>query len=591
MPTHLVNLDALIQRRDFEALASKDDSAGMVEPAEVIKIGELEHGRQFYRLLRKPDFQRETANWSPEKVVGFVKSFLDGEVIPSIIMWYSPRSYRVFVVDGAHRLSALIAWVNNDYGDGEISRPFFGGTAAAEQIRLAKRTSDLIETEIGTYEQLQTVDGASAHSDKMKLRARNMALLKIEAQWIKSDDAQRAERAFLNINDNPATIDKTELDVIKARRKPNAIATRALMRAGTGLQYGSKFPEETKAEIQKLAREVYTLLFTPVLQTPIKTLDLPIAGQAYSGESFKMIFDMVNIFNELTPSMWRKPAQNKKTNKPRLADDVDGSATIACLKNVKKAGLLISPGKTDKTPPYVGSLGLSSAVYFYGADGKFHPPAFLAALKFAQELKKADDFEPFTKVRAKFEDFLLRHKNFLTQIRHAKGSRLRPVDATVTMYKTVFEEMSHGHFDDNKIVAKLQADPKLKDLKAETVEEDSTQPVRKRFPKEVLSAAYLRDSIDSALRCKECNARLDAKSMSPDHIKRAEDGGMGELDNAQWTHPYCNSGFKEARHAREKKAARETRCNILSGRLKSDLFFDLRQLIKNCPKYCLWQLQ
>jgi len=37
--------------------------------------------------------------------------------------------------------------------------------------------------------------------------------------------------------------------------------------------------------------------------------------------------------------------------------------------------------------------------------------------------------------------------------------------------------------------------------------------------------------------------------MTIDHIKRKEDGGRASMENAQLTHPYCNSGYKEAQHA------------------------------------------
>ncbi len=77
------------------------------------------------RLLRKPDFQRETNHWTPEQLVTFVSSFLDSEVIPSLILWKAERY--IFVIDGGHRLSALRAWMEDDYGDGAISLAFYKG--------------------------------------------------------------------------------------------------------------------------------------------------------------------------------------------------------------------------------------------------------------------------------------------------------------------------------------------------------------------------------------------------------------------------------------------------------------------------------
>src|SRR5215471_1798259 len=66
---------------------------------EAIEIRDLEPESFFYPVLRKPDFQRETADWTPEKIVDLVQSYLDGDLIPAIILWKSNDNH-VFVIDG-----------------------------------------------------------------------------------------------------------------------------------------------------------------------------------------------------------------------------------------------------------------------------------------------------------------------------------------------------------------------------------------------------------------------------------------------------------------------------------------------------------
>ena len=56
------------------------------------------------------------------------------------------------MIDGSHRLSALSAWVNNDYGDGEISKQFYDGVIPDEQLKLAEETRKLINKKVGLYE-------------------------------------------------------------------------------------------------------------------------------------------------------------------------------------------------------------------------------------------------------------------------------------------------------------------------------------------------------------------------------------------------------------------------------------------------------
>src|SRR5262249_47678561 len=157
---------------------------------------------------------------------------LDGHLIPSIIMWRSAGGTN-FVIDGAHRLSALMAWVHNDYGDGPLSTAFFGPEIPTRQKFLARKTRELMDQQVGSYASLQwTMQHQDTPVDRQKLlRAKNMLMTKLDLQWVEGS-ASVAENSFFRINGFPSVIDQTELILIKARRKPNAIATRALMRAG-----------------------------------------------------------------------------------------------------------------------------------------------------------------------------------------------------------------------------------------------------------------------------------------------------------------------------------------------------------------------
>ena len=99
-----VNLDALIPRED---LRDKKQGPAASGP---IPVTELQVGKNQYHLLRKPLFQRETDDWSIDHVVTLIQSFRDGDLIPAVILW-DAQGY-TFVVDGAHRLSVFIGWVN-----------------------------------------------------------------------------------------------------------------------------------------------------------------------------------------------------------------------------------------------------------------------------------------------------------------------------------------------------------------------------------------------------------------------------------------------------------------------------------------------
>ena len=236
----LVNLDAMIPREDFEVDERDGAAASAQRLGKELKLSELESAGITYNSLRKPDFQRETADWEAAKVADFIKSFVDGDLIPAIIMWRSPKTGNLFVIDGAHRLGALIAWIHDDYGDAVLSRPFFQNMIEAPQQKAADETRQKVATELGTYQQLKqyALRPESAPNELSLRRGRNMGAFTIDLQWV-DGDAQTAESSFFKINQSASRIAETELALIKARRKPNAIATRALIRAGTGHKYWS----------------------------------------------------------------------------------------------------------------------------------------------------------------------------------------------------------------------------------------------------------------------------------------------------------------------------------------------------------------
>lgn len=531
MPTHQVNLDALIRREPFDS--SSDASVLGHDP--LFKLEELHHSKMYFRLLRKPDFQRETANWPPAMIVDFVRTFLDNGLIPSIIIWHSKATNNVFVIDGAHRVSALIAWVNDDYGAGEISNKAWGHDVPLEQKRLHAETKRMVDEAIGSYAQLYDFGlNPEMTTDSVKRRrGKAIATMQLSIQKVEGDAAV-AEESFYKINSSSVAIDDTELDMIRARRKPNAIAVRALISAGKGYRYWENFANAEKIEAK--AAQGYHLLFGETFDIGPQSPDLPRAGQPYSSEAFKMVIDLVNMFNGVTPAMWTHKTLTKKvaaTVTP-LLDDMDGTKTLSFLEAIIDKSQ-IAVGGAD----YSGSLGLDQGVYAYGSTGKMHPAAYLASLRFAVELREANRLVDFSVVRRDFEEFLVRHKLFINALGHSKGSRTRSLEPILQMYRLLLKMMLDGERSDEKIVAALQANPMLIDLDSPTKED--VEPVRKKFSKSAVRAKLVAETLEGRRPCPVCGARLPPYCRSKDHTKKQEDGGMGNVENLDFTHPYCNS--------------------------------------------------
>jgi hypothetical protein len=512
-----VNLDALIRREDFEVVEDKKVS----QLNNTMQIRDLEKDSFFFSVLRKPDFQRETSEWTPKKIFGFVSSFINGDLIPALILWRSGSLN--FVIDGAHRLSALIAWVHDDYGDGNISQLFFQGRITEDQIKAAESTRLLINKMLGSYEEYKFAVSSGGKGDpKIFSRAQLLASLGIQLQWV-NGDSTKAEDSFFKINQQATPINKTEIILLKSRTKPNALAARAIIRSGAGHKYWSNFEVRIKDDIEKIAAEINDILFKPPLKTPIKTLDLPIAGQAYSVKSLPLVFDLINISNE-----------HIKDESTKV--DIDGLSTIKFLKNTRSVVYKISGS-------HPSSLGFHPAIYFYSAMGRYQPYSFLAIVDFVKKMDSKNSFSNFIRVRGYFEKFLLKHRDIQNQIAVKYSSGRKGAHFLSELYLLLVSEITKSD-KENEIIKSVNNHVDFKFLKFLHNEADIRENQGVDFSTDTKSSVFLQEALTNVITCKLCGGIIHSNSISFDHITRKQDGGRGDIDNAQITHPYCNTTFK-----------------------------------------------
>lgn len=520
--TNIVNLDALIKRADLAAPGEAAEDIPALSITGLTKKGFL------YPALRKPDFQRETANWSPEQVADLIITFARRELIPAVILWRAGQN--VFVIDGAHRLSALIAWVHDDYGDRVVSREFFQNMIPEEQEKAGQRTRQIVEDAVGSWEDhaIAVEYPKRAHRTDVAERAARIAWMEIPAQWIRNADHDKAEGAFIRINQGGTKIDPTEQRIIKARGSATALSARAIIRGGTGHNYWGKFDKPVQERIEDLGREIHKLLFFPRLDLPIRTLDVPVAGQGYGPHVLPFIFDLVNLVNEVAIP----DSSRKKIKDETLAIDSDGSETVHYLTNVRATLYRICS-------IHASSLGLHPALYFYTLSGVFQPAALLSIVALFKDFD-TPEFLEFTKIRAAFEELLMDHRGITEAIRQlGSGSRSRP--RVLSLYRMMIEEFKAGN-DAKAVVAKLSAMPDFAFLFAEepTGLFDDL-PKGKRFSRDTKGAAYLRDALPTAPRCATCQGLLHKNGMQAGHKKHRREGGTGHVSNAMMQHPFCNS--------------------------------------------------
>ena len=127
------------------------------------------------------------------------------------------------MIDGGHRLSALRAWMLDDYGDGAASLAFYKGEISTRQKEIAKHTRKLVEKQVGRYSTLLSqVDTKNAPEQVMR-RAQVLFTRALPLQWIQGD-ASVAETSFFKINSQGTPLDDTEaLLIVSVRLLPSVL--------------------------------------------------------------------------------------------------------------------------------------------------------------------------------------------------------------------------------------------------------------------------------------------------------------------------------------------------------------------------------
>ncbi len=519
-----VNLDALIPRLDFEVNGLGDDAP---PKDHAMKISDLEKTAFFYGALRKPDFQRETEDWDSKRVVGLIRTFIEDGLIPGVILWKN-REY-LFVIDGSHRLSALIAWVQDDYGDKEVSEEFFDHDISDEQKAVAEATRKLVEREFRSYkDHREAISNQSAYGPELVKRALRFGSLSLPIQYVKGNVSD-AEAAFLRINQQAAMINQQELELIEGRKRPNVIAARAVIRRGTGHKYWKGFKENEQRVIEEIATEVHNLIFEPISHHPIKSLDLPAGGSVSAPPALRMVYDFINLC----------------VGTPTTETDDTGQKTIEYLTRCRRVMQLM-------LSDHASSLGLHPAVYFYSWTGRQQPVLFLVVTQMIIEYDQKRRLPEFIQIRQTLEEFLMSNRPLVSQVVRKFGTKSSGHTNLGEFYKQVFDLLREG-LSAPGVVEIITADPRYSYLQPSESQYE-VKPASK-FSIQVKSGVVMRELLTKASRCAICGGIVPSQALSVDHKQRRQDGGTGHGDNAQLTHPYCNTGIRESAVFRERKAA------------------------------------
>ncbi len=542
MAANKVNLDALIERMDF------DPGVSTPQPGQYDKIfaQDLLYGRPLYSMLRKPDFQRATYVWDPQKVRDLVLAFTEEELIPALILWRS-ESNHVFVIDGAHRLSSVIAWVNNDYGLGNISHGRFGGDVE-EHKKAAEAARKLVDDAVGPYKDIETSFNTPGAPERYKKIAGGLMQFNLKVQWM-TGKGEKAERSFFQINRQGVPLTPTELTLIHSRRCPNSLAARAINMKAAGHPHWHHFKPEQSKQTEELAVELHDIFFKPsVLQNTLKSPDLPIAGKSNSPNAISMLLDTVNIANNLATGVELK---SKAEAEKIVPIDGDGLATVSFLQKTRRLMYRICNRTTGDDS---SSLNLHPLVYFYSDNGKHLPTSFMAVVELMHQFEKNNSFVAFTLVRSRFEDFLINQRELLNQISRENRGQTKAVHAIKNFLALVFTTLKSGvglESDAELLQALIKVFSYLKPL---ATVQDLVPSSGKKFTPAVKNRVFISHKLNEATRCWICKARIPDYGFSYDHKQDLKHDGSSTAENAGPSHHFCNSAKDAILKAKAQKA-------------------------------------
>ncbi len=154
------------------------------------------------------------------------------------------------------------------------------------------------------------------------------------------------------------------------------------------------------------------------------------------------------------------------------------------------------------------------------------------------ELNDKTKISNFLKVRENFERTLIDYDYLIQQIGRKYRSAIGGYPHITAFYQELISKLSKNNKTIDQIIDDILTDKEYSYLKK------SIEPIvieEKDFSVETKSAVFIKETLKNAPKCKLCHGYIHVNSTTFDHINRKEDGGKGNVENAQLAHPYCNN--------------------------------------------------
>ncbi|MFN8475007.1 MAG: HNH endonuclease signature motif containing protein [Anaerolineae bacterium] len=562
-----VYLDHLLPRENLRYQRPEDQFHVDIQPTEqpMLRLGDLfsESSSSRVTLLRKPDFQRATWAWTPDDCVSLLESIVNGQVIPSLIMWTSPNNGYDYVLDGGHRISVVLAWLNDDWGD-KLPDEAYPDEEEEKLIKAAaKQVRDLVKLRVGSISDYQGADekfervvmeGGAPKVDLdpttfqrayfyRNLRRGNVGFHILNVRG----DYQKAEASFLKINKSGRQLSEWETKLVENRDSSLARTIMSLASINSSKQYWpSHIPEgENDSALQEKVTELHTgisalhdLLFRPTYERPIRRVQQPFF---------------------VVPTIWQRPYYLAELLTVIERGKGQVAETEVLLKNDRAAssGEIINNGWrlvqdaldvfSHLAGPSPKSLGLVPALYFYN-DAGAHVRGLLYGWIYWLFSGSEDDTlkrkRVFSAYRGAFETTLVEYKAEITGTFGRKiGSGPEITLQAAKFFQRLLELLSNHRGD----VMSPGFGGDIIDLIASFSGKASRSALpasgrSRTFTPKQKSTLILATLLAGLPRCGICGGMVDpAGDVQHDHILERFRGGATVADNQRIVHPFCNN--------------------------------------------------
>ena len=518
----------------------------------------------WFGRIRKPDFQRETNAWTPDDCAEFLDSVVNGRIIPSIILWRNEENNLTYVLDGAHRLSVIRAWMIDDWGN--KSGEYYDRREKNDIIEIAKKTREIVGRRVGhfkdflaAYEESEIiVNEGGAPKQKMVPGKFNQSAFygrvvtgfqTLPLQWERGD-YDSAEQSFLRINRRGQALDTWEATLIEFRQSSYARCTMSIANGG---ESGHYWPDtgieknllERLNTFSEKAAKIHKVLFVPPFSQPVTNINVPMMVAPAYFQKHKYLLEVIPLI------VWREIAISEEQQIKLMKADLKADASEV-IRNADKILSILDERLEHFITANHNSKSLSIVPLFYWYNQKAQYArgllyGFIYWLFAGTDEDITNRKLVFSANRDRFEKILFILKSEIATLQESGGAGLHSTKKAATFFQD--------------FLSLLQRKPELSGDSEELTSEvlgilRERGRITSRAKKEKSSRAYsrrdksqinTREIFDSAIRCHICGGivNLQYGGTQYDHVDDFALSRVTDPETGKPTHPFCNRYKKQ----------------------------------------------